>query len=261
MKKSVKLLALFCAVFLVLSSFAGCDLIGSSGDSNKLSGSALITKGKLVVGTNAEFAPFEYLEDGEVVGIDIDIIKEIAKALDLEVVIKDMEFNTLPTALSAGTIDCIAAGFTADATREETMDFTTSYYNASQSIIVTEASPVASKEDLSGLTIGVQSGTTGEKEAAAIVGADNVKGYASGMLAVQDLVNGNVQAVIIDNAPANVLVDKYSGTRLIEGQFVDENYVYAVKKGNSDLQNALDDALSDLIDDGKVSEIVSNYID
>ena len=140
MKKSVKYLSLVFALILVFWTFSGCK-------SNKIN-NALITKGTLTVGTNAEFAPFEYYEGDQIVGIDAEIVQAIAKKLNLEIKIVHMDFDALPNALSSNSIDCIAAGFSANATREESMDFSKSYYNATQSIIVADNSTIATKEDL-----------------------------------------------------------------------------------------------------------------
>lgn len=259
MKRYLKIAALVTAVLMALSCFAGCG--DKKDNENSGSQTSSTAKQKLIVGTNAEFSPFEYIENDKFVGIDMDIMRAIADKLDMEIEIKNMDFEALPNALDIQTISCIAAGLTANPDRAESMDFSDTYYNASQSIIVPADSTIATKEDLKGKSVGGQTGTTGLTVAAEICGEQNVRGYNNAMLAVQDLVNGNLDAVVIDNAPAKVLANKYSTTKLIDGQFDAEEYVLAVKKGDSELLGKINGALKELMASGKVDEIISNYID
>lgn len=248
MKKSFKLLALFCVLALALTGLSACQNDGQS------------TKEKLTVGTNSEFPPFEYQENGKVVGIDMDIMKAIADKVNMELVIMDMDFDALPTALSTGQIDCIAAGFSADPTREESMDFSDSYYKASQSILVPADSSIATADDLKGKKLGAQSGTTGDDTAADIPNAE-AKGYGSPMLAVQDMMNGNLDAVIVDKNPAEVIKEQYGDQlKLITDQFPKEEYVIAVNKGNSKLLNKINDALKVILSDGTFDTIIEKYV-
>ena len=245
MKKITRLLALLCALALAVACFAGCEK----------------EKDVLTVGTNSEFPPFEYKEGGETVGIDMDIMKEVASILGMELKISDMEFDSLPNALAAGQIDCIAAGFTSDPTREETMDFSDTYYEARQSIIVRADSTIASKDDLTGKKLGAQSGTTGESVATDITGKDNVKGYSSAILACEDLLTEKLDAVIVDDNPARVIADeKGDKIKVIENQFDEEYYGIAVKKGNSELLEKINDALKQIKENGKMDEIVKKYV-
>jgi len=221
----------------------------------------LITDGKLVMGTNAAFPPFEYLEGSTIVGFDVDVMAEVAKELGLEFEIKDMEFDSLPTALSQGQIDVIAAGLTARPDREETMDFSQSYYEAVQTIIVLADSDIATADDLTDKVIGVQTGTTGSWLAEEYTAISNVKGYANGMLAVEALRTGSVDAVIIDNNPAKVYGDQYPNeVVLLNDQFDPEFYVFAVKKGNKELLEKIDEVLQEMREDGRFDEIKDRYL-
>jgi len=216
---------------------------------------------KLVMGTNAAFPPFEYLEGSAVVGVDADLMAAIAKELGLKLEISDMEFDSLPTALANGQIDVIAAGFTVKPDREETMDFSTPYYTAAQTIIVLKDSKIATVDDLKDKIIGVQSGTTGQFSAEELTSTDNIKGFASGMLAVEALKNKQVDAVIIDNNPAKAYGDQNLDTiTLIEGQFANEEYALAVAKGNTVLLTKINDALAKLKADGSFDAIISKYV-
>ena len=222
--------------------------------------------GKLVVGAEVSFAPFEFYmtdENGKEyeAGFEMDLARQIAADLGVELEIADQQFNGLITALQVGEVDLVISGMTATEERRNAVDFSDTYYNASQSIIVPADSTIATKEDLKGKSVGGQTGTTGLTVAAEICGEQNVRGYNNAMLAVQDLVNGNLDAVVIDNAPAKVLANKYSTTKLIDGQFDAEEYVLAVKKGDSELLGKINGALKELMASGKVDEIISNYID
>lgn len=257
MKRLWKMLAMGTAAVLMVGSLAAC----SGGSDSEL---GLISEGKLVMGTNAYFPPFEYKENGEVVGVDVDIVKKIAEKLDLEFEVNgDIEFDSLPESLKARQIDLIAAGFTARADREEAMDFSDSYYTALQTIIVRSDSEYNSIEDLKdkNLRIGGQTGTTGMSEAEDLTSTENAKGYTNGALAVEDLLNGNLDAVIIDNNPAKEYKAQHEDEiKLLENQFEEEHYVIGVPKGNKALLDAVNNALQEMKDDGSLQEILDQYI-
>ncbi len=216
---------------------------------------------KLVMGTNAAFPPFEYVEGGAISGVDADLMAAIAAKLGLTLEIVDMEFDSLPTALSNGQIDVIAAGYTVKPDREETMDFSDSYYTAAQTIIVLKDSKITTADDLKDKVIGVQTGTTGSWNAADYTTEDKIKGFANGMLAVEALKNGQVDAVIIDNNPAKSYADENPDTLvLIENQFAAEDYALAVAKGNAVLLEKINTALAEMKADGSFDAIIAKYI-
>lgn len=251
MKKAIKILAAVMTMALLVGA-VGCGAKNDNG---------LKDSKTMVMGTNAAFPPFEYLDGGVVAGVDADLMAAIAKEMGVELKISDMEFDSLPTALANKQIDVIAAGFSVTSDREETMDFSTPYYTAAQTVIVLKDSVVASIDDLTGKVIGVQSGTSGQFCAEELTETDNIKGFASGMLAVEALKNGQVDAVIIDNNPAKAYGDENPDTLvLIEGQYDDENYAIAVAKGNDVLLKKINDALEKLKSDGTFDEIISKYI-
>ncbi len=263
-----KAVALSTAALLMVGSLAACstDEGASSGADSKTddvqSNYNLVSDGKLIMGTNAEFPPFEYYEGENIVGVDAEIMGEIAKRLGLELEIKNMEFDSLPASIKAKEIDVIGAGYTADPEREENMDFTDEYYTANQTIIVRADSTVASKDDLKGKIIGGQSGTTGLITCAADLTEEaNIKPYNNGAMAVTDLLNGNLDAVIIDNNPAkeykNIHGDK---VKLLENQFEEEHYVFGVQKGNTALREAINTTLAEMQEDGTFQQIIDKYI-
>lgn len=269
MKTFAKLLAVLLAAVLVLS-LAGCgggtgtgSQTGTTTDSTTTTAAKinynLVTEGKLIMGTNAEFPPFEYMEGGKVVGFDAAMMEKVAEKLGLALEIKNMDFDSLPEALSSGQIDVIAAGYTVTSEREEQMLFADSYYTARQTIIVKADSNIATKDDLQGKKIGVQSGTTGQFEAEKLT--DEVVPFNNGAMAVEALKSGQVDAVIIDNNPAAEYYNENSDTlKLLEKQFEDEDYAVAVKKGNTALLDAINEAIQELKEDGTLDNIKDQYI-
>lgn len=257
MKRFIKGIALTAAAAMMAVSAAAC-----SGDAS--SKYDLVSSGKIIMGTNAEFPPFEYKEGNAVVGVDAELMQKIADKLGLTLEIKDMAFESLPEALSGKNIDVIAAGFTIEPDREEQMDFTDSYYTARQTVLLRADSPYTSIEEMKGkgLKIGAQTGTTGMISAAPeLTEKANIIGYNNGSLAVEALLNGNVDAVIIDNNPANEYKDQHGDAiKLLENQFEDEQYCIAVRKGNSALQEAINQALKELKDEGEFQKIIDEYI-
>ncbi len=220
---------------------------------------SLVKEGTLIMGTNAEFPPFEYKEGTGFAGIDVDIMKAIADKLELKLEIEDMAFESLTQ--SFGKIDVIAAGFTIDPTREETCDFSDKYFNATQTVILKADSTIATLDDLKGKKIGVQSGTTGKDKAEEVTDAAKVTQYNNGSLAVEALVSGQIDAVIIDKNPAMAYKDQHGdAVKLLEGLFDEEEYALAVKKGNKELLDAINQALKDIKADGTFDKIVEKYI-
>lgn len=267
MKKLLKLAAVGLAAVLTAVSLSACGADTGAGTSAPASNGAsaggtklsLVKEGTLIMGTNAEFQPFEYKEGTGFAGIDVDIMKAIADKLELKLEIEDMAFESLTQ--SFGKIDVIAAGFTIDPTREETCDFSDKYFNATQTVILKADSTIATLDDLKGKKIGVQSGTTGKDKAEEVTDAAKVTQYNNGSLAVEALVSGQIDAVIIDKNPAMAYKDQHGdAVKLLEGLFDEEEYALAVKKGNKELLDAINQALKDIKADGTFDKIVEKYI-
>lgn len=229
-----------------------------------------IEEGKLIMSTNAQFPPYEMVADGEgfngtgFEGIDVEIASAIADKLGLELQIDDMEFTSALLAVQNNTADVMLAGLTYNEERDEVMDFTTSYATGIQVVIVKEGSDVT-MDNLGEKMIGTQAGTTGYIYASyppeeGGYGEDHVQAYDNGATAVQALVNGQIDAVIIDQAPAEEFVAANDGLTILPGNWVEEQYCAAVDEGNEALLNAIDTALQELIEDGTVDEIMSKYI-
>ena len=215
--------------------------------------------GTLVMGTNAEFPPYEYYEGQEVVGIDAEMAAAVAEKLGMELKIEDMAFDSLIPALYSGKVDIVAAGMTVTEDRLASVNFSDTYATGIQAIIVTEDSDIASADDLVGKTIGVQQGTTGDLYATDVEGA-TIERYAKGMEAVQSLSQGKIDAVIIDNEPANVFVSEVEGLKILDEAFATEDYAVAVAKDNEELLEQVNTALAELKEDGTLQAIVDKYI-
>ena len=217
------------------------------------------TGGKIVMVTNAEFPPYEYHENDTIVGIDADIARAVAEQMGMELEIQDMAFDSLIPAIQSGKADFAAAGMTVNEDRLKNVDFTDTYAQAAQVIIVTKDSPIASPDDLTGKKIGVQTGTTGDIYADDVENAE-VQRFNKGMEAVMALNQGKIDAVIIDREPAKVFVKENEGLKILDEAFTVEEYAIAVKKGNTELLDKVNGALETLKDNGTLDEIVAKYI-
>lgn len=216
----------------------------------------------LIVGTNAEFPPFEYVgEDGQPEGFDVALIKAIGEKMGREVTVEDMAFDSLVAAVGT-KIDVAIAGMTVDEERKQSVDFSDNYYEALQYVIVSADSEIASMADLENKVIGVQMGTTGMYKAEEVTGA-TVQNYNKAVDAVNDLMNGRVDAVIVDKNPALVFADKYSDkVKALDGaafDFETEYYAIACPKGSS-LTAEINKALEELKADGTFDALVEQYI-
>lgn len=218
-------------------------------------------KGEKVIrmGTNAAFPPFEYIEGSKFAGIDIELSEAIAKDLGKELKVENMEFASLIDALNSGKVDFVAAGMSVRPDREEQVDFTINYYNATQVIIIKDGTDdIKGSDDLIGKKIGVQTGTTGQEVAESIKDVE-VSKYDNGMEAVMDLKNGKINAVIIDNFPAQKYAEKNPELKLVDGDFEEEFYAMAVKKGNKELLESMNKTLERLMEDGTYQNILDKY--
>ena len=204
-----------------------------------------VEPGKLIMSTNAAFPPYEMTTDsGEFEGIDIETAQAIADKLGLELQIDDMDFDAALLAVQQGKADMVMAGVTVTDERQNVMDFTDSYATGIQSIIVKEDSDIASVDDLAGKKIGTQRGTTGYLYCSDDFGDENVVAYDNGLTAVQMLNNGQVDCVVIDNAPAKEFIAANPGLKLLDTAYVEESYAIGVGKGNTELKAAIDGVLS-----------------
>ena len=219
-----------------------------------------VEAGKLTMATNAAFPPYEMTTDsGEFEGIDIETAQAIADKLGLELQIDDMDFDAALLSVQQGKADIVMAGVTVTDERKAVMDFSDSYATGIQSIIVPEGSDIASPDDLAGKKIGTQRGTTGYIYCSDDFGDENVVAYDDGLTAVQALNNGQVDAVVIDNAPAQEFIAANPGLKILDTSYAEEDYAIGMAK-NSPLEDAVNSVLEELKADGTLQAIVDKYI-
>lgn len=242
------------AVLLTVGVAASMALTGCGSKKESLD-----EKDTLVMATNAEFPPYEYYDGDTIIGIDAEIAQAICDELGKELVIEDMAFDSIITAVTSGKADFGAAGMTITPKREKNVLFTDTYAQASQVVIVKEGSDIKTPDDVTGKTIGVQLGTTGDIYASELKDT-TVERYNKGFEAVQSLLTDKIDCVIIDQEPAKVFVEQNEGLVILEEHFTDEEYAIAVAKDNEELQKAINEALEALKESGKLDEIVNKYI-
>lgn len=237
-----KLLTLLLAVTMVVVMLTAC---GGNTDT-------------LTMATNAEFPPFEYIENGKVVGADVEIAEAIAEKLGKKLEVTNIDFDAALTGAATGKYDMAVAGITANDERKQNMNFSIDYYTASQAIIVKSDSAIASSKDLEGKTISCQEGTTGEQYL-----LDNnyaIQSFKTGAEAVTALTSGKVQAVVIDDAVARALSAEQNGaTKVLDEALTKEAYAIALQKGNDELTAEINSALEALKADGTLAKIFEKY--
>lgn len=218
----------------------------------------------LTMGTNASFPPYEYYEDGKVVGIDAEIAAAIAEKLGMDLEIADMDFKAIIPAVTEGKIDFGMAGMTVTEERLQSVNFSDTYAIGIQAIIVKEDSEITSYEDLAkegaAWKIGVQDSTTGDIYCTDEFGEDRVSKYAVGADAVEALKTGKVDCVIIDNEPAKAYVAANEGLKILDSAYAEEEYAICVNLENTELLDKINAALQELIEDGTVANIIAKYI-
>jgi len=274
-----KIIAFSLVLVMVLGLFAACGSTAENNTNNENAGTnenaganegtatekLTLEEGKLIMSTNASFPPYEMTtDDGGFAGIDVEIAEAIAEKLGLELEILDMDFDAALLAVNEGKSDIVMAGVTVNEDRKLVMDFSDSYATGVQVVIVKEGSDVT-MDNLGEKMIGAQRGTTGYIYASDTpdnggYGEDHVVAYDNGASAVQALMNGQVDCVIIDNAPAKEYVKANPGLALLDGEWVTENYAIGCNKGNTKLVEAINKALAELTEDGTVQAIVDKYI-
>ncbi len=267
MKKNVLIIMMALVLAFAMTACGGGSDDGGEASAAGEATSLTAEEGVLHMATNATFPPYENVtDDGGFEGIDIDIAQAIADELGLELVVDDMDFSSILTAVQGGKADIAMAGMTVTDERKESVDFTVPYTTAVQVVIVPEDSPIKTIDDLANASmIGCQEGTTGYLYCSAPpeedgYGEDHVTAYTSGPVAVQALVAGKVDAVVIDQEPAKQYVAANPGLKILETEFAVEDYAIGISKDNPELYEAVNTALQKLIDDGTVQGIIDKYI-
>lgn len=234
---------------------------GSDTGTEQTADLGLVEEGVLTVGTDAPFPPFEISEPDkpDFGGYDIDVMNAIAEELGLEAQYTNTGFGTIFRDTANGLFDTAAAASTITPGRENTVDFTAPYYEAQQALLVAEGSDIASVEDLGGVVVGAQDGTTGETYANEETDASEVRGYPQGPDAISNLITGQVEAVIIDQPVAADALENQEGVEVVEEIATDELYGFAVAPDNDALREAMDEALTTLKEDGTLADLYDEY--
>jgi polar amino acid transport system substrate-binding protein len=262
MKKMIAMLMALMLVMTGIAVFTACD--GNNDPAETTEATTDAAPQVIKMATNAYFQPYEFYADGKIVGIDAEIAAAIAEKLGMTLEIVDMEFDSIITAVNEGSVDFGMAGMTITEDRLLEVDFSVSYANGVQVIIVKEGSPITCADDLfaegASYKVGVQLGTTGDIYATGDFGSENVTTYSNGNEAVLALLGGSVDCVIIDNEPAKALVAANAGLKILETAYANEDYAICVKKGNSELLAKIDAAIKELTADGTIDAIIAKYI-
>lgn len=245
----------FLAMTMVVCMTAALTACGGG----KKDESPMAGKETLIMATNAEFPPYEFHEGGEIVGIDVEIAKAIATEMGMGFEVEDIAFDSIIPEVTSGKADFGAAGMTVTEDRKQSVDFSDSYATATQVVIVKEGSEIAAVADLTGKTIGVQLGTTGDIYVGDVEGA-TVERYNKGFEAVQALTQDKIDAVVIDGEPAKVFVSQNEGLVILDEAFTTEEYAICVKKGNTELLEGINAAIAKLKESGELQKIVDKYI-
>lgn len=264
MKKLILLLSALAMVFTMTACGNSSENQDGAGQEGGL---RTAVSGKLIMATNAAFPPYEYIEGGKITGIDAEIAAAIADRLGLELQIDDMEFDSITETIKGGKADIGLAGMTVTPDRQEEVDFTVSYATGVQVIIVAEDSAITSVDDLfaegANHIIGVQRNTTGDLYTTDDIekkGLGTIDRYSKGADAVQALKTGKVDCVVIDNEPAKAFVNEVEGLKILETEYVTEDYAIAMNKENPELYEAVNNALKALQEDGTIQSIIDRYI-
>ncbi len=245
-----KFIALLLSVVLFAVCLTGCGAKGKDLAEIK-------EAGKIVIATSPDFPPFESLEGNEVVGIEVEIMKLIAKELGVECEFVQMDFDSVLIGIQAAKYDCAMSGITVTPDREKNMLFTKPYYNAAQVIVVKEDSDIKGKADLTGKKVSVQTGTTAEQgcqDAGLEVQAFNANADAKAAL-----TTGKVDAWVVDNLTALQMVEDGDGLKVLGENMTDEPYAFAFAFGSEDLVEEINKTLTKLIDDGTIEKIFNDF--
>lgn len=214
---------------------------------------------QLVMVTEAGFAPYEYYENGEVVGVDVDIAREIAKYLGKKLVVKDIAFDSIINEVKTGKADFGAAGISYSDDRAKNVDFSINYAISKQVVIVNNNSSITNVNGISNKKIAVQLGSIADTFVTERYKNANVVRQKKYLAAIEDLKTGKVDCVVMDELPAKEIVSKNEGIKILDGSLTNDSYGMIVKKGNKELLDAINTVLQNLKDEGKIDEFIIKH--
>ena len=255
MKKFTKLTALALALVMALGLLAGCGSSNSDTNSDTNTSGDDAAKTKLVVATSPDFPPFESLEGGEVVGIEVDILNKVAEKMGMELDLQQMDFDSVIPGVQVGKFDVGMSGITVTDKRKENVDFSSVYFMAAQAIVVTADSGITGKADLEGKKVSVQTGTTAEEYC--MGNGYEVLAFTANNDAAAALTAGKVDAWVVDNEVALAMAPEL-GLTVLDEAMTSEPYAFAFQKG-SDLVAPFNEALDALLSDGTIEQIFQQY--
>lgn len=214
---------------------------------------------QLVMVTEAGFAPYEYYENGEVVGVDVDIAREIAKYLGKTLVVKDIAFDSIINEVKTGKADFGAAGISYSDDRAKNVDFSINYAVSKQVVIVNNNSSITNVNEISNKKIAVQLGSIADTFVTEKYKSANVVRQKKYLAAIEDLKTGKVDCVVMDELPAKEIVSKNEGIKILDGSLTNDSYGMIVKKGNKELLDAINTVLQNLKDESKIDEFIIKH--
>lgn len=214
---------------------------------------------KLVMVTEAGFAPYEYYENGEIVGVDVDIAREIAKELGKELVIKDIAFDSIINEVRTGKADIGAAGISYSDERAKKVDFSVNYSVSKQVVIVKNDSFINSINDINDKKIAVQLGSVADTYVTENYKNAEIVRQKKYLAAIEDLKVGKVDLVVMDELPAKEIIEKNSGIKILDGELTSDSYGMIVKKGNTELLETVNKVLNRLSSDGSIDNFIIKH--
>ena len=214
---------------------------------------------QLIMVTEAGFAPYEYYENGEVVGVDVDIAREIAKYLGKTLVVKDIAFDSIINEVKTGKADFGAAGISYSENRAKNVDFSINYAVSKQVVIVNNNSSITNVNEIGNKKIAVQLGSVADTFVTEKYKNANVVRQKKYLAAIEDLKTGKVDCVVMDELPAKEIVSKNEGIKILDGSLTNDSYGMVVKKGNKELLDAINVVLQKLKDEGKIDEFIIKH--
>ena len=216
-------------------------------------------KNEIIMVTEAGFAPYEYYENGEIVGVDVAIAKEIAKELGKKLVVKNVDFDSIVSELKSGKADFAAAGMSITEERKKQVDFTIEYVTSNQVVVVKKDSSLNDITQLDGKRIAVQLGTVGDSYVTENYKNSEINRQKKFLVAAESVKNNKADCIVMDQIPAQQLVSQNPELKILDGILFKDSYGMAVKKGNTELLDTMNTVLQRLIDEGKIEEYIIEY--
>lgn len=232
-----------CLVFILTLILSGCGK----------------NKNEIIMVTEAGFAPYEYYENGEIVGVDVAIAKEIAKELGKKLVVKNVDFDSIVSELKSGKADFAAAGMSITEERKKQVDFTIEYVTSNQVVVVKKDSSLNDITQLDGKRIAVQLGTVGDSYVTENYKNSEINRQKKFLVAAEAVKNNKADCIVMDQIPAQQLVSQNPELKILDGILFKDSYGMAVKKGNTELLDAMNTVLQRLIDEEKIEEYIIEY--